>query len=1036
MNFTDIFIRKPVLALVISMLIVVLGLRSIFNLPVNQYPKTETAIVTITTAYYGADAATVAGFITQPLEQSIAQAQGIDYMSSNSVNSVSSITCNLRLNYSANKALTEITTRVNAVKNQLPPQAQTPVITVQSGDTTDAMYMGFFSTVLPTNNITDFLSRVVKPKLDSIEGVQTAEILGARNFALRAWLDPQRMAAHGVTAADVNSAMAANNFLSAVGSTKGQMVSVDLTTNTDLHSVDEFKRLIVRQERGAVVRLEDVASVVLGADNYDFNVAFDGQQSVFIGIKVAPEANILDVAKRVTAAFPAIQQQLPTGVSGKVVYDATQFINTSIYEVIKTLIEALLIVTLVIFLFLGSFRAVAVPIIAMPLSLVGTFLVMLALGYSINLLTLLALVLAIGLVVDDAIIVVENADRHMKEGKTPLEASLMAARELGGPILAMTVVLVAVYVPIGFQGGLTGSLFTEFAFTLAGAVAISGVVALTLSPMMCSRFFKPEQDTGRFVVFLDRQFEWFHDHYLRLLRSILATWQVPVVMGLLLLLLMVPLFKFSKSELAPAEDQGIVLYSLQGPPNATPQQMQVYAHQAFQIAKATPEYLQMFQMTGVPTPNQGIGGMLLKTWDERDRSADAIQQDFQKQLVAIAGARSVVFQKPPLPGSQGLPLQFVIKTTQPFQNLYDVSQAVLDQARKSGMFFFVDSDLKIDKPQVTVNVDRNMTAQLGLTQQDVGASLGAALGGGYVNYFSIGGRSYRVIPQVLQKDRLNPDQVLDYYVRTPSGAVVPASTLASLHHSVVPESVAHFQQLNSATISGVYNPAKSQEEVLKFMDDTLHAVAPTGYTSDYAGVSRQYIQESGGFLLTMLFAIIIVFLALSAQFNSFRDPVIILISVPMALFGAMVFISTLPMLGAFFPHLTITKVSLNIYTQVGLVTLMGLISKHGILIVQFANELQRSGHRKLDAILEAASIRLRPILMTTGAMVLGVFPLVIAGGAGASGRINMGVVIFTGLSIGTVFTLFVVPAFYMLLGSDHHAELARRMEAEPAAEAK
>jgi multidrug efflux pump len=1036
MNFTDIFIRKPVLALVISMLIVVLGLRSIFNLPVNQYPKTETAIVTITTAYYGADAATVAGFITQPLEQSIAQAQGIDYMSSNSVNSVSSITCNLRLNYSANKALTEITTRVNAVKNQLPPQAQTPVITVQSGDTTDAMYMGFFSTVLPTNNITDFLSRVVKPKLDSIEGVQTAEILGARNFALRAWLDPQRMAAHGVTAADVNSAMAANNFLSAVGSTKGQMVSVDLTTNTDLHSVDEFKRLIVRQERGAVVRLEDVASVVLGADNYDFNVAFDGQQSVFIGIKVAPEANILDVAKRVTAAFPAIQQQLPTGVSGKVVYDATQFINTSIYEVIKTLIEALLIVTLVIFLFLGSFRAVAVPIIAMPLSLVGTFLVMLALGYSINLLTLLALVLAIGLVVDDAIIVVENADRHMKEGKTPLEASLMAARELGGPILAMTVVLVAVYVPIGFQGGLTGSLFTEFAFTLAGAVAISGVVALTLSPMMCSRFFKPEQDTGRFVVFLDRQFEWFHDHYLRLLRSILATWQVPVVMGLLLLLLMVPLFKFSKSELAPAEDQGIVLYSLQGPPNATPQQMQVYAHQAFQIAKATPEYLQMFQMTGVPTPNQGIGGMLLKTWDERDRSADAIQQDFQKQLVAIAGARSVVFQKPPLPGSQGLPLQFVIKTTQPFQNLYDVSQAVLDQARKSGMFFFVDSDLKIDKPQVTVNVDRNMTAQLGLTQQDVGASLGAALGGGYVNYFSIGGRSYRVIPQVLQKDRLNPDQVLDYYVRTPSGAVVPASTLASLHHSVVPESVAHFQQLNSATISGVYNPAKSQEEVLKFMDDTLHAVAPTGYTSDYAGVSRQYIQESGGFLLTMLFAIIIVFLALSAQFNSFRDPVIILISVPMALFGAMVFISTLPMLGAFFPHLTITKVSLNIYTQVGLVTLMGLISKHGILIVQFANELQRSGHRKLDAILEAASIRLRPILMTTGAMVLGVFPLVIAGGAGASGRINMGVVIFTGLSIGTVFTLFVVPAFYMLLGSDLHAELARRMEAEPAAEAK
>ena len=1029
MNFTHIFIRKPVLAMVISLLIVVLGLRSVFNLPVNQYPKTENAVVTISTAYYGADAATVAGFITQPLEASIAQAQGIDYMSSSSVNSVSSIACTLRLNYSANMALTEITTRVNAVKNQLPPQAQAPVITVQTSDSTAAMYMGFFSDVLPTNNITDFLSRVVKPKLDSIEGVQTAEILGARNFALRAWLDPQRMAAHGVTAADVYGALAANNYLSAVGTTKGQMVSVDLTTDTDLHSVEEFKQLIIRQVKGAVVRLEDVAIVVLGADNYGFNVAFDGQQSVFIGIKVAPEANILDVAKRVKAAFPAVQQQLPAGVTGKVVYDATQFINTSIYEVIVTLLEALLIVTLVIYLFLGTFRAVAVTVIAMPLSLVGTFFVMLALGYSINLLTLLALVLAIGLVVDDAIIVVENADRHMKEGKTPLEASLMAARELGGPVLAMTLVLVAVYVPIGFQGGLTGSLFTEFAFTLAGAVTVSGVVALTLSPMMCSRFFRPEQDSGRFVVFLDRQFEWLHDHYLRLLKSILATWKVPVVMGLLLLLLMFPLFKFSKSELAPQEDQGIVLYNIQGPPNATPQQMQAYAHQAFQIAKSTPEYLQMFQLTGVPTPNQGIGGMLFKPWDERARSADEIQQEFQKKLASIAGAKAVVFQRPALPGSQGLPLQFVIKTTQPFQNLYDVSQAVLDKARKSGMFFFVDSDLKIDKPEVTVKVDREMTAQLGLTQQDVGGSLSAALGGGYVNYFSLGGRSYRVIPQVLQKDRLNPDQVLDYYVRTPSGAVVAASTMASLKQAVVPESIAHFQQLNSATISGVYNPAKSQAEVLQFMNDTLREVAPLGYTSDYSGVSRQYTQESGGFLLTMLFAIIIVFLTLAAQFNSFRDPVIILISVPMALFGAMVFISTLPMLGAFFPHLAITKVSLNIYTQVGLVTLMGLISKHGILIVQFANELQRSGRGKLEAILEASSIRLRPILMTTGAMVLGVFPLVIAGGAGAAGRINMGIVIFTGLSIGTLFTLFVVPAFYMLLGSDHHAELAALAEA-------
>ncbi len=1027
MNFTDIFIRKPVLALVVSLLIVVLGLRSVFGLPVNQYPKTENAVVTISTAYYGADAATVAGFITQPLEASIAQAQGIDYMSSSSVNSVSSISCTLRLNYSANKALTEITTQVNAVKNQLPPQAQAPVITVQTGDTTDAMYMGFFSQVLPTNNITDYLTRVVKPQLDSIEGVQTAEILGARNFALRAWLDPQRMAAHGVTAADVQQALQANNYLSAVGTTKGQMVSVDLTAATDLHTVDEFKQLIVRQQGGESVRLDDVANVTLGADNYDFNVAFDGKRSVFIGIKVAPEANILDVAKRVRLAFPAIQQQLPSGVTGTIAYDATKFINTSIYEVVKTLVEALLIVTLVIYLFLGTFRAVVVPVIAMPLSLIGTFFVMLALGYSINLLTLLALVLAIGLVVDDAIIVVENADRHMKEGKTPLEAALQAARELGGPILAMTVVLVAVYVPIGFQGGLTGSLFTEFAFTLAGSVAVSGIVALTLSPMMCSRFFKPEQDSGKFVVWIDHQFERIHTAYQRALRSILATWSVPVVMGLVLLAVLAGLFKLSKSELAPQEDQGIVLYNIQGPPNATPQQMLTYAEQAHAIAKATPEFEQMFQLTGVPTANQGIGGMLLTPWDERSRSADEIQKDFQVRLASqITGANSVVFQRPPLPGSQGLPFQFVIKTTQPFQNLYEVSQAMLDKAKASHKFYYVNSDLKIDKPQDTVVLDRNMVANLGLTQSDVGGSLSAALGGGYVNYFSIQGRSYKVMPQVLQKDRLNPDQVLDYYIKTPSGEIIPASTVATLSRSVVPESISHFQQLNSATISGV--PAGSQEDTIAFMQQTLKEVAPAGYTGDFSGVSRQYVQESGGFALTMLFAIIIVFLTLGAQFNSFRDPIIILISVPLALFGAMSFIFALPWVGQFFPHLAITKVSLNIYTQVGLVTLMGLISKHGILIVEFANELQRSGMTKAQAILEASAIRLRPILMTTAAMVLGVFPLVIASGAGAAGRMNMGIVIFTGLSIGTLFTLFVVPAFYMMLGADHHTEKRHEVE--------
>ena len=1005
MKFTDLFIRKPVVAMVVSLLILLLGLRSLFNLPINQFPRTEHAVVTVSTAYYGADAATVGGFITQPLESSIAQAQGIDYLSSSSVNSVSIITATLRLNYSGNKALTEITTRVNAVKNQLPPQAQQPVITVETGESTAAMYMGFYSDVLATNNITDFLARVVKPKLDSIPGVQAAELLGARQFALRAWLDPHRMAAHGVTAADVNAALAANNYLSAVGTTKGQMVKVDLTAATDLHTVEEFNRLVVRRTNGAIVRLEDVATVSLGADDYSFNVAFNGRQSVFIGVKVAPEANILEVTKRVRAAFPEIQAQMPSGIKGEIVYDATTFINTSIEEVVKTLLEALVIVTVVIFLFLGTFRAVAIPIIAMPLSLIGTFFAMLVMGYSINLLTLLALVLGIGLVVDDAIIVVENADRHMREGKTPLEAALEAARELAGPIIAMTVVLVAVYVPIGFQGGLTGSLFTEFAFTLAGAVAVSGIVALTLSPMMCAKFFKPEQDSGRFVRFIDGQFEWFHHRYQRILDSTLKTYQVTVVMGLLLLVGTGYLFMTSKSELAPQEDQGFIMGQFQGQPNATTQQMQQYADQAIESARKLPEFQQMFQFTGAPTANQGFGGVILKPWDQRKRSADQVMRTLQKEWGQIAGARVAIFQRPALPGAQGLPVQFVIKTTEPFPRLDEVSKAVLAKARASGMFFFVDSDLKIDKPQSTVVLDRDLVAQLGLTQQDVGGSLSAALGGGYVNYFSIAGRSYKVIPQVLQSERLNPDQVLDYYVRTPAGGLVSAATVATLKASVVPESISHFQQLNSATLAGVYGPSFSQEQVLEFFRVALKEAAPTGYQADYSGVSRQYMQESGGFFWTMAFAILIVFLALAAQFNSFRDPLIILVSVPMALFGAMIFIN-------------VGVATLNIYTQVGLVTLMGLVSKHGILIVQFANELQLAGRTRLEAISEAAGIRLRPILMTTAAMVLGVFPLVIAGGAGAAGRQAMGLVIFTGLSIGTLFTLFVVPAFYLLLGKE------------------
>ena len=1014
MNWTDLFIRRPVLSIVVSSLILIFGLKAVTSLPVNQFPQTQNAVVTITTAYFGADPETIAGFITQPLESAIAQAQGIDYLSSASISGISTITATLRLNYDSNKALTQINTQIASVRNQLPPQAQQPILTVQLGQSTAALYMGFYSDEIPNNSITDYLLRVVKPKLDSIAGVQNAEILGGRKFALRAWLDVDRMAGLGVGPDDVYNALAANNYLSAVGTSKGSMVAVDLVASTDLHNLADFRKLIIKRNGADLVYLEQVATVSLGSEDYNTNVAFSGKKSVFIGIKVAPEANLLDVAARIQAAFPPIQKQLPAGLTGKIVYDSTAFINTSIDEVIKTLLEALVIVTAVIYLFLGSFRAVLVPLIAMPLSLIGAFFIMQILGYSINLLTLLALVLAIGLVVDDAIIVVENVDRHMKEGKSPLEASLIAARELGNPILAMTIVLIAVYIPIGFQGGLTGALFTEFAFTLAGAVAVSGVVALTLSPMMCAQIFTEQQEASAFVQKIDAIFDRIHQRYQALLRNLLTTWQVIIVMGAFLLLGVAYLYATAWSELAPIEDQGIILMQAAGPPNSTTDQMQMYANQVYQIASAEPAYAQMFQIT---SPSSSFGGVLLKDWSQRSRSASAFQQDMQKKWNSIAGARVAVFQFPALPGAQGLPVQVVINTTEPYENLNEVSQAVLDKARKSGMFFFVDTDLKIDRPQNVLEIDREKVAALGMTQKDVGSALSAALGGAYVNYFSVAGRSYRVIPQVKQVDRLNPEQILDYYIRTPSGNMIQARTIASIRQKVVPQSINHFQQLNSATISGVSTPFVSQAEVLTFLKNAIKEAAPNGYNIDYAGPSRQFIAESGGFLVTMFFAILIVFLVLAAQFESFRDPLVILVSVPLALFGALIFI-----------NLGFTTV--NVYTQVGLVTLMGLISKHGILIVQFANELQIAGRSKLEAIIEASSVRLRPILMTTAAMVLGVVPLVIASGAGAAGRQSMGIVIFTGLSIGTLFTLFVVPAMYLFIGADHQVNKFKQSTAQ------
>lgn len=1011
MKFTDIFIERPVLATVVSLLILVLGLRALYSLPVRQFPYTENAVVTITTSYTGANPSTIAGFITTPLEKSIAQANGIDYLTSSSTQSTSTIQATLKLNYDSNKALSEINTKVNAVLNQLPKNSQLPVITVAVGETIASMYIGFYSDFLPANKITDYLTRVIQPKLQAVDGVQMAEILGNRLFAMRAWMDPAKLSSYGLTATDVANALANNNFLSAPGRTDGNMFVMNFTADTNLKSVDQFEKLVLKSQNGAIIRLKDVANVSLGSINYDTTVRFNGKSAVYIGIKVAPAANMLTVIEDIRKLFPSLKELLPQGLNAEIVYDATRYIDSSIYEVEKSLIEALLIVTAVIFLFLGSIRSVSIPVIAMPLSLIGTFFMMLAFGYSINLLTLLALVLAIGLVVDDAIIVVENVYRHIEEGKSPLEAAIIGTRELANPIIAISVVLVAVYLPIGFMGGLTGALFTEFAFTLAGAVAISAIIALTLSPMMCSKFLKPAtQEKSKFIQYVDSHFEKLQNLYHRLLHNSLDSLQVTAVFAIIILTSIYFLYATSKSELAPQEDQGIIIAQLTTSPNASLTQTQLYSRQVYDIFRQFPEMYFTFQLDGVNGLNTSISGMVFKPWDERTRTTNELQPQIQKMLDKIAGARVAAFQPPSLPGGGGgLPIQFVIQTTEPFDRLNAVTQAVMAEARASGIFMFLDTDLKIDKAQTSILLDRDKISEMGLTMQSVGNALGASLSNAYINYFDLAGRSYQVIPQVMRSERLTQHQLLNYYITTATGASIPLSTIAQLKTVVVPQSLNHFQQLNSATISGVAAPGVTVGDALTTLKNLSAPLLPQGYTIDYAGQSRQFTKESAGLIITFFFALIIIFLSLAALFESFRDPLIVLISVPMSICGALIFIS-----------LGIGGASLNIYTQVGLVTLIGLISKHGILIVQFANDLRAEGKEKREAIQMAASIRLRPILMTTAAMVLGVIPLILASGAGAVSRFNIGLVIATGISIGTLFTLFVVPAMYMFLAKEKH----------------
>jgi multidrug efflux pump len=1001
MKFTDLFVKRPVLAIVVNLVILIAGLQSIRALSVRQYPRSDIAVVRVSTIYVGANADLVRGFITTPLERVIASADGIDYMESSSGQAVSTITVHLKLNYDTNAALTQIQAKVAQVRNDLPPEAEAPIIELETADNQfAALYLGFSSAELDQNQITDYLKRVVQPKLSAISGVQRADILGDRTFAMRIWLKPELMAAHGISPSAVREALARNNYLSALGRTKGSMVSVNLIANTDLRTPEEFRQLVVKQERGVVVRLGDIADVVLGAENYEQDVRFNGETATFMGVWVLPTANSLDVIGKVRAAMPEIQAQLPQGMKAAVPYDSTEYIKDAINEVLRTLTETLLIVIVVIFLFLGSFRSVIIPVVAIPISLVGAVFLMLAAGFTVNLLTLLAIVLSVGLVVDDAIVMVENIERHLHAGKPPQKAAIEAARELIGPIIAMTITLAAVYTPVGIQGGLTGSLFREFAFTLAGAVIVSGVVALTLSPMMGARLLRSGDTSRGFAGWINRRFDGVRDGYTRALSATLRYRPVVLVLWLIVAALIVPFYMFSQRELAPAEDQGVVFSIVQTAPNATIDQTRLFTQQIYEVYRSFPETASTFQLT---FPTSGFGGMVTKPWSERTKTAQQLLMEAMGPLSQIPGVRAIPLTPPPLPGGGDFPVDFVISSAGEPQQLGDLAGQLVKKAFASGLFIFADADLKFDQPQAEVVFDRDKLRSQGVDLSQAGRDLSVLLGGDYVNRFSNQGRSYKVIPQIQRADRLTPDQLSQLYITGSGDKLVPLSTFASLRTSAEPRELKKFQQLNAVRIQGVIPPPVPLDQALSFLEHEARAILPQGFTIDYAGESRQLRTEGGSFLGTFLLSAILIYLVLAAQFESFRDPFIILAgSVPLAVAGALLF-----------SFLGLT--TLNIYSQVGLITLVGLVSKNGILIVQFANHLQETGRDKLAAIVEAAGTRLRPILMTTAATVVGHFPLVLATGPGAGARNSIGIMLVTGMVIGTVFTLFVVPSIYVLL---------------------
>ncbi|MER2940023.1 MexW/MexI family multidrug efflux RND transporter permease subunit [Serratia sp. SM04] len=1016
MTFTDLFVRRPVLALVVSTLILLFGALALSKLPIRQYPLLENSTITISTEYPGASSELMQGFVTQPIAQAVSSVEGVDYLSSSSVQGRSVVTVRMALNRDSTQALTEVMAKVNQVRYKLPEQAYDPVIERSAGEATAVAYVGFSSKTLSTPALSEYLTRVVEPMFTTIDGVAKVEVFGGQKMAMRLWLDSDRLAGRGLTAADVADAVRRNNYQAAPGKVKGQYVVANVRVNTDLTSVEEFRNLVVRNDGNGLVRLKDVGTVELGAAATETSALMDGEPAVFLGVFPTPTGNPLVIVDGIRHLMPAIDKMQPPGVKMALAFETARFIQASIDEVVHTLLEALVIVVAVIYLCLGSLRTVLIPVVTIPLSILGAAGLMLAFGFSVNLLTLLAMVLAIGLVVDDAIVVVENVHRHIEEGKTPLAAAMIGAREVAGPVIAMTLTLAAVYAPIGLMGGLTGALFREFALTLAGAVVVSGVVALTLSPVMSSLLLPAKQSEGRVA----HAAEWFFGgltrRYARALDFSLRHRWLTGALALLVMISLPLLYLMPQRELAPTEDQAIVLTAIKAPQHANLNYVERFAYKLDEVYNRMPETESRWIINGSDGTASGIGGINLTLWQARQRSASAVQADLQRAVNDVEGTSIFAFQLPALPGSTGgLPVQMVLRTPQDYPQLYRTLEEVKQNARNSGLFMVVDSDLDYNNPLAEVHIDRAKANSLGIRMSDIGESLAVLVGENYLNRFGMDGRAYDVIPQSLREQRLTPQALARQYVRTQDNTLVPLSTVVSVAVKVEPNKLTQFNQQNAATLQAIPAPGVSMGEAVAFLERQANAL-PAEFSHDWQGDSRQYTQEGSALAFAFLAALVIIYLVLAAQYESLKDPLIILITVPLSICGAL-----LP--------LALGYATMNIYTQVGLVTLIGLISKHGILMVEFSNELQmHQGLTRRAAILQAAQIRLRPVLMTTGAMVFGLIPLLFASGAGAASRFGLGLVIVSGMLVGTLFTLFVLPTVYTLLARDHAVASPRQRE--------